>query len=415
MHTFTLIFLIALVTMAAVEFWLARRHIAHVQAHRSTVPKAFSENISLEAHQKAADYTIAKTRFGMFNDGIGVALLLIWTLGGGLDLLDNIWHTSGWSSLFMGAGFILSLFLIMGILNIPSSLYSTFVIEEKFGFNKMNLKMFFVDMAKNTVLLLLIGSPLIFAVLWLMQSMGQYWWFYVWVLWVSFSLFMVWAYPVLIAPLFNKFKPLEKDSTRERIQALLKRTGFKSKGIFIMDGSKRSAHGNAYFTGFGKNKRIVFFDTLLKTLKDTEIEAVLAHELGHFKHFHIVKRMIVIFSMALLGLALLGWLLPQAWFFTALGVSQPSTYVGLILFMMISPVFTFLMQPLSSWSSRKHEFEADAFAAEHAEAHDLVTALVKMYEENAATLTPDPVHSIFYDSHPPAPLRISHLQAQGSH
>lgn len=415
MHTFTLIFLIALVTMAAVEFWLARRHIAHVQAHRSTVPKAFSENISLEAHQKAADYTIAKTRFGMFNDGIGVALLLIWTLGGGLDLLDNIWHTSGWSSLFMGAGFILSLFLIMGILNIPSSLYSTFVIEEKFGFNKMNLKMFFVDMAKNTVLLLLIGSPLIFAVLWLMQSMGQYWWFYVWVLWVSFSLFMVWAYPVLIAPLFNKFKPLEKDSTRERIQALLKRTGFKSKGIFIMDGSKRSAHGNAYFTGFGKNKRIVFFDTLLKTLKDTEIEAVLAHELGHFKHFHIVKRMIVIFSMALLGLALLGWLLPQAWFFTALGVSQPSTYVGLILFMMISPVFTFLMQPLSSWSSRKHEFEADAFAAEHAEAHDLVTALVKMYEENAATLTPDPVHSIFYDSHPPAPLRISHLQAQRSH
>lgn len=415
MHTFTLIFLIALVTMAAVEFWLARRHIAHVQAHRSTVPKAFSENISLEAHQKAADYTIAKTRFGMFNDGIGVALLLIWTLGGGLDLLDNIWHTSGWSSLFMGAGFILSLFLIMGILNIPSSLYSTFVIEEKFGFNKMNLKMFFVDMAKNTVLLLLIGSPLIFAVLWLMQSMGQYWWFYVWVLWVSFSLFMVWAYPVLIAPLFNKFKPLEKDSTRERIQALLKRTGFKSKGIFIMDGSKRSAHGNAYFTGFGKNKRIVFFDTLLKTLKDTEIEAVLAHELGHFKHFHIVKRMIVIFSMALLGLALLGWLLPQAWFFTALGVSQPSTYVGLILFMMISPVFTFLMQPLSSWSSRKHEFEADAFAAEHAEAHDLVTALVKMYEENAATLTPDPMHSIFYDSHPPAPLRISHLQAQGSH
>ena len=286
------------------------------------------------------------------------------------------------------------------------------MLEERFGFNKTTVRTFASDLGKQVILLLLIGAPLLLAVLWLMQKMGTYWWLYVWLLWTGFALLMYWAYPVLIAPLFNKFQPLEKEAARQRIESLLQRTGFRSRGIFVMDGSRRSAHGNAYFTGFGKNKRIVFFDTLLDTLADTEIEAVLAHELGHFKRRHVFKRMALTFSMGLAGLALLGWLIGESWFYTGLGVSSPSTYMALTLFMMVGPVFAFFMQPLFAWGSRRHEFEADLFAAEQTEPAELINALVKLYQENAATLTPDPLHSVFYDSHPPAPVRIARLQAQ---
>ena len=412
MNIFTLLFLAVLVLSFLVQLWLARRHIRYVSAHRASVPEAFKQKIPLEAHHKAADYTIAKTRFGMVEGAIGVAVLLLWTLGGGLDMLDGLWRRREWGPLGTGTAFMLSVFFIMGLIDLPASLYRTFVLEERFGFNKTTLRLFVTDLIKNALLLLLIGTPLLLAVLWLMQAMGAYWWIWVWLLWTAFSLFMLWAYPVLIAPLFNKFKPLEQASVRERIQALLERTGFKSRGVFVMDGSRRSAHGNAYFTGFGKNKRIVFFDTLLDTLAETEIEAVLAHELGHFKRRHVIKRMALMFGMSLAGLALLGWLMDQPWFYAGLGVSRPSTYMALTLFMLVGPVFAFFLQPLIAWGSRRHEFEADEFAAQHADAEQLINALVKLYEENAATLTPDPLHSIFYDSHPPAPERIAHLQSQ---
>jgi len=337
-------------------------------------------------------------------------VLLGWTLGGGLELLNSFVTRLPYGAVITGTVFILGLMIISSIIDMPVSLYQTFVLEERFGFNKTTVATFILDLLKGFMLMLLIGAPLLATVLWIMEKMGVYWWLYVWLVWTGFSLIMLWAYPVFIAPLFNKFRPLAEGSTRERIQSLLQRTGFKSKGIFVMDGSRRSAHGNAYFTGFGKNKRIVFFDTLLETLSDPEMEAVLAHELGHFKRHHVIKRMVVIFSTSLVGLFILGWLMQQSWFYSGLGVSTPSTYMALTLFMIAGPVFTFFLNPLSSWFSRKHEFEADEFAATTASASDLVNALVKMYKENAATLTPDNLHSAFYDSHPPAPIRIAHLQ-----
>lgn len=409
MNTFTIIFLFLLGLSLLIEIWLANRHIRHVAANRAAVPKVFYRKISLEDHQKAADYTIAHARFGRIHDAYGTALLLIWTMGGGLEWLDRLWRGFGWGELKTGVGFILSAFLIMGLVELPMSVYQTFVIENRFGFNKTTLSLFIADLLKKTALLTILGAPLTIAALWLMQETGALWWVYVWLLWSGFTLFLVWAYPALIAPIFNKFTPLKDASVRARIQALLKRTGFRSRGIFVMDGSRRSAHGNAYFTGFGKTKRIVFFDTLLEHLGEKEIEAVLAHELGHFKRRHVMKRMVLTFSMSLIGLAILGWLVTQPWFYAGLGMTVPSTYAALVLFMLIGPVFTFFLQPVIAWGSRRHEYEADSFAAEQTDASELVSALVKLYKENASTLTPDPLHSAFHDSHPPAALRIAHL------
>ncbi|MHB8454744.1 MAG: M48 family metallopeptidase [Acidiferrobacterales bacterium] len=411
MNSLSRIFLGVLVAMLFAQIWLSWRHMHHVLANRGRVPQPFKGRIKLGAHRKAADYTVAKTRLGILDDILGAALLLLWTLGGGLDLLDRTWRSLGYGPVATGTAFILSAFLIMGALDLPLTLYQTFSLEERFGFNKTTVRLFIADLVKQALLLLVVGAPLTITVLWLMQGMGSLWWLYVWALWTAFTLLMVWAYPTVIAPLFNKFSPLQDAAVKKRIQALLKRTGFRSRGIFVMDGSRRSAHGNAYFTGFGKNKRVVFFDTLLETLGEREIEAVLAHELGHFKRHHIMKRMVTTFTLSLAGLYLLGWLLQQQWFYSGLGVSQPSTYAALILFLMVGPVFTFFLQPLRSWSSRRHEFEADAYAAEQADVRAMITALVKLYRDNASTLTPDPVYSAFYDSHPPAPVRIAHLQA----
>ena len=388
--------------------------------HRNSVPENFSSQINLDAHQKAADYTCAKTRLNYANICLDTALILMLTLGGGLNALNLFW--SNWFSdpLLQGMIFILGTVLLMGLVEIPISYYRTFVIEKKFGFNKMTHSMFFVDLIKKGLLGALIGLPLLFGALWLMEKTGANWWLYVWFMWVAFNLIILSVYPTWIAPLFNKFTPLEDASLKVRIEQLMQKCGFKSSGLFVMDGSRRSSHGNAYFTGFGKNKRIVFFDTLLSHLNPPEIEAVLAHELGHFKRNHVIKRILLTFTMSLVFLWLLGYLMNQDWFYQGLGVfssnetlaniSSPSTAMALLLFFLVMPTFTFLFQPLSSLYSRKHEFEADAYAVEKASASDLIQALVKLYQDNAATLTPDPLHSAFYDSHPPASVRIARLQ-----
>lgn len=411
MNSFSQLFLATLLLGLALQIWLGLRHIHHVRRHRGRVPRPFQGKVKISAHRKAADYTVARTRFGLIDGTIGALLLVAWTLGGGLELLDSWLRGFGYGPLLTGTAFLIAAFLIMGLLDLPASLFLTFDIEERFGFNRTTPALFIVDLGKQLALLLIIGVPLAFAVMWLMQGMGRLWWLYVWLLWSGFALFMLWAYPTLIAPLFNKFTPLKDTAVRKRIQALLKRTGFKSRGVFVMDGSRRSAHGNAYFTGFGKAKRIVFFDTLLKSLREKEIEAVLAHELGHFKRRHVLKRILFSFALSFGGLALLGWLIGQPWFYAGLGISEPSTHTALLLFLMVGPVFSFFLQPLLAWGSRRHEFEADAFAAEQTDARALIDALVKLYQENASTLTPDPLHSIFYDSHPPAPVRIRQLQA----
>lgn len=410
MNTFSVIFISFLATTLLAQLWLARRQIRYVKGHRDNVPDTFRGKITQSAHEKAADYTVTKNRFSMVGESYSAIILLAWTLAGGLQMLDQSWSQLGLSPVWHGTLVLLSLFIIGGLLELPFSIYDTFRIEERFGFNKSTPRIFTIDLIKNTVLMVLIGGPLLLAVLWLMDSMGELWWLYVWLLWSVFNLIAIWAYPTFIAPLFNNFKPLEEGAVRDRVQSLLERTGFKSKGIYVMDGSRRSAHGNAYFTGFGRNKRIVFFDTLLNSLNEAEVEAVLAHELGHFKLRHITKRIVMMFSLSLLGLALLGWLIKQSWFYAGLGISTPSVHTALALFMLVMPVFTFFLSPLMAWGSRKHEFEADAFASQQANAGDLINALVKMYEENAKTLTPDPLHSVFYDSHPPAPVRIAHLK-----
>ncbi|MFQ5642556.1 MAG: M48 family metallopeptidase [Thiogranum sp.] len=412
MNNFSWIFLFALGLSVVLKLWLAQRQIRNVSANRNRVPDAFADNIQLDAHRKAADYTIANTRQGRLTLVYDSLLLVAWTLGGGLQWLDNSWQQLGWSTIPTGVSMLISAFLIMALLDLPFSLYHTFVIEERFGFNKTTPAVFFGDMLKQTLLMLVLGVPLAWAALWLMQESGQLWWFYLWLLWAGFSLAMLWAYPAVIAPLFNKFTLLDDENLQQRIQSLLDRCGFKSKGIYVMDGSRRSGHGNAYFTGLGQNKRIVFFDTLLETLEADEIEAVLAHELGHFKRKHVQKRIVTMMLMSLAGLALLGWLIDQDWFYQGLGVQQASSHLALLLFLMVAPVFTVFLQPLSSWFSRKHEFEADDYAARQASAADLIRALVKMYKENASTLTPDPLYSAFYDSHPPAPVRVAHLSTK---
>ena len=410
MNFFTYIFLFSLFAGIFVQWFLVQKHINCVRSNRGNVPEAFNDKISLEAHQKAADYTEAKVKTGLFELMIGSALLLLWTLAGGLQFLDNWLRTFGMSEIFTGTALILSVFAIMAILELPLSLFKIFKIEQSFGFNKMTPKVFFVDLLKNTIVGFLIGAPILLFVLWIMENSGTYWWVYVWFTWITFSLLMMWAYPAFIAPIFNKFRTLENDELKTRIENLLARNGFKSNGIFVMDGSTRSTHGNAYFTGLGANKRIVFFDTLIDELSHDEIEAVLAHELGHFKCNHIRKRISLLATIFFIGLAILGWLINQTWFYNGLGIDQMSTYIALLLFVMVSPAFTFFMQPLFSFISRQHEFEADDFAAGQAQTENLITALVNLYRENANTLTPDPLYSAFHDSHPPAPIRIAHLK-----
>jgi len=409
---FSLIFLVMLSLTTALRAWLAWRQLQHVSAHRATVPAEFAERIGLADHQKAADYTVAKGRLALVEMTVDVALLLIFTFGGLLASFDQFWR-----EVFDGPGYAhgLALFASVGvagfIVGLPFSLYRTFTLEARFGFNKMTPALYLADLAKQLLLTVLIGAPLLLAVLWLMGAMGERWWFYVWATWLGFNLLVLLLYPTFIAPLFNKFTPLAEGEMKTRIESLLARCGFASSGLFVMDGSKRSAHGNAYFTGFGRAKRIVFFDTLLDKLAPGEVEAVLAHELGHFKHRHVWKRIAVMAALSLALLWLLGQLIDQSWFYAGLNVGSSSTAMALILFSLVMPVFAFPFGPLMSWLSRRHEFEADAYAAQQASAGALITALVKLYRENAATLTPDPLHSLFYDSHPPASQRIAHLKS----
>lgn len=412
-HVFSVFFITVLLLTLLVQFWLASRHIRHILQHRAEVPAQFAASIPLAAHQKAADYTIAKTKLSLVLLIFNALILTGFTLFGGLQWLSaNVLALTGPGMIYQLA-LLVSFAVISSVLELPFSYYSQFVLEQKFGFNKMTPALFFSDLLKSTLLGAAIGLPLIWVVLTLMDKAGELWWLYAWLVWTGFQLLMMLIYPSVIAPLFNKFTPLEDDNLRVRIEGLMQRTAFASKGLFVMDGSKRSAHGNAYFSGFGAAKRIVFFDTLIARLAPQEVEAVLAHELGHFKLRHIMKRMAVIFILSLAFLALLGYLKQQVWFYTGLGVDPlllaKNDAMALILFMLTLPVFTFLFSPLSSLSSRKHEFEADAFAAKHTNAGDLITALVKLYEDNASTLTPDPLHSAFYDSHPPASVRIQHL------
>lgn len=409
MSLFTWIFITFLVASTVCRLWLSLRQTRHVGAHRAQVPEPFARQISLQDHQKAADYTNAKAQLGRMETVYDSLLLVGWTLGGGIALAQSTIDSTGLVGLWGGVAMIIAVLIISSMLSLPFSIAQTFGIEARFGFNRSTAGLFIADMLKGLVLTLLLGAPLLAAVLWIMAHTGELWWVYAWAVWSGFGLLMFWAYPTLIAPLFNKFQPLEDETLKARVEALLDRCGFHSKGIFVMDGSRRSAHGNAYFTGIGNNKRIVFFDTLIGTLEPLEVEAVLAHELGHFRKRHVRKRLVWSLISSLIGLGILGWLKSQAWFYGDLGVPAASDQAALLLFIMISPVFSYFVSPLSAWFSRKHEFEADAYAASQSDAKALVDALVKLYRENASTLTPDPVHSAFYDSHPPAMIRIQHL------
>lgn len=413
--SFTLTFVSLLIASTLIRLWLGGRHITYVQAHRNLVPAAFSDNITLDAHQKAADYTSAKTKLALTEAVTQALFLAVLTLGGGLQLIDDSWRTVlANQEIVRGALVICSAMLIGGLIDLPFEYYKTFVVDEQFGFNKMTPAMFVNDLIKHNLVGLALGGPILLVALWLMQGAGDYWWLYLWLIWSAFNLIMLAVYPTFIAPLFNKFTPLKDENLKERIEMLLTKCGFKSQGLFVMDGSSRSSHGNAYFTGFGASKRVVFFDTLLERLNADEIESVLAHELGHFKHRHVIKRIAMMFFVSFLGLALLGWLMNQPWFYNDLGINQASNYMALMLFMLVSPVFLFLLRPIMASYSRKNEFEADDYAAKHASAKHLVKALVKLYRDNASTLTPDPLHSVFYDSHPPASIRISKLSGYTS-
>ena len=408
---FAMLFLLALALATATRLWLAARQVRHVRAHREAVPASFADTIPLASHQKAADYTVAKTRLGMLDILLSAAVALVLTFGGALQALSDAW--AGVLEPFgiaHGTALIVSVVALLSLVDLPFALYRTFVIEARFGFNRMTLGLFLADLAKQALVSALLGIPLLVLVLWLMARMGEHWWIWVWAAWAGFNLLVLLLYPTFIAPLFNKFSPLEDESLARRIAALLERCGFRSNGLYVMDGSKRSSHGNAYFTGFGAAKRIVFFDTLLSRLAPEEVEAVLAHELGHFKRHHVWKRIAMLFAMSFVLLWGLGQVIDAPWFYSALHVETRSTAMALLLFAIVMPVFLFFLQPVTSLHSRKHEFEADQYAAAHASAADLVRALVKLYQDNAATLTPDPVHSAFYDSHPPASVRIARLQ-----
>ncbi len=413
--TFTLAFAIALVAGVLLKLWLATRQMRHVAQHRTAVPAAFADRITLAAHQKAADYTITKSRFGLLELACGSAVLLGWTLLGGLDWLNQTLLTVMGANLWQQLALLGSFVLIGGIIDLPFTLYQTFVIEERFGFNKMTFKLWLLDLLKSSLIGTLIGLPIAALVLWFMGTTGSLWWLYTWLFWMGFNLLLLVIYPTVIAPLFNKFLPLEDEALKTRVTALMQRCGFAAKGLFVMDGSKRSAHANAYFTGFGASKRVVFFDTLLKQLNPGEVDAVLAHELGHFKHKHVIKRIASMFAMSLVGFGLLGYLSQQAWFYLGLAV-RPSPEGGndalaLLLFMMAVPLFTVFISPLFAQLSRKHEFEADAYAVAQTNGQDLKNALLKLYEDNASTLTPDPLFVKFYYSHPPASERLARMAA----
>jgi len=412
METFSILFILALLLSLIVQLWLSNRQSNAILSNRASVPDAFAEQITIEQHQKAADYTMAKLKINKIELLYGAILLLAWTLGGGLELVDTFIRAYDYAEIITGLAVIFSIMLVSAIIDLPFTLYRTFKIEQRFGFNRMTAIQFIKDMLTQTLLTLVLAVPLIAGILWLMQDASPLWWIYVWAALLIFGLLISWIFPTFIAPLFNKFTPLENEELRERITTLMDRCGFASNGIFVMDGSKRSSHGNAYFTGLGKNKRIVFFDTLLETLDPNEVEAVLAHELGHFKHHHVRKGLILNAVMTLAGLAILAWLIKQDAFYNALGVSHASTYMALILFSMVMPLLSIYLQPLMSSLSRKHEFEADDFAAEQSQPQTLIKALVKLYRDNANTLTPDPLYSAFHDSHPPAPVRVAHLSAK---
>ncbi|HTT01701.1 MAG TPA: M48 family metallopeptidase [Steroidobacteraceae bacterium] len=406
----TVAFLLALIAGTSLRLWLASRQIGAARAHRDRVPGAFAAQVSLPEHQKAADYTIARVRLGRVEALVDALVILVLTLGGGIAGLDALWRHTGWSEPWHGLAVMLSVFAITALIGLPFALWRTFRVEAAFGFNRSTLGLFFADRLKGLLVALLIGVPLVLGALVLMRRGGTLWWLYAWAAWLAVSVALSWAWPAFIAPLFNRFTPLTDATLKARIDALLARCGFASKGVFIVDGSRRSAHGNAYFTGLGRNKRVVFFDTLLERLGAAEVEAVLAHELGHFRLRHIRKRLLISAALSLIGLAVLAWLARQPGFYPALGLRGASAYGALLLFLLVAPVFTFFLTPLSAWWSRRHEFEADRFAAEHANAAQLADALVKLYRDNATTLTPDHITSAFYDSHPPAIVRIATLQ-----
>ena len=417
--TLTLLFIAALLGAMALKYWLATRQMRHVAAHRNAVPATFAATIPLAAHQKAADYTLAKGRFGLLSTAFGAAVLLGWTLLGGLDAVNGAVRDAVHARLG-DMGYQLALLAafaaIGGLLDLPFDLYSTFRIEQRFGFNRMTWKLYLADALKNLLVGVLIGLPIAALILWIMGATGPLWWLWAWGAWMGFNLLILVLYPTVIAPLFNKFEPLADESLKARVQALMARCGFTAKGLFVMDGSKRSAHANAYFTGFGAAKRVVFFDTLLNKLSPGEVEAVLAHELGHFKHRHVIKRIAAMFGLSLAGFALLGWLSGQAWFYQGLGVQPaigaPNDALALLLFLLVVPVFGFFVSPLLAQLSRRHEFQADAYACAQASGVDLSSALLKLHEDNAATLTPDPVYVKFYYSHPPASERLAAMLHQ---
>lgn len=409
----TYAFAAALTGGLLLKLWLATRQIRHVAQHRHEVPAAFRQTIPLAAHQKAADYTLTKSRLGLLELAVGAAVLLGWTLLGGLNALNQ-----GLLAV-LGGGMVqqlalLAAFVVIGaVIDLPFTLYQTFVVEERFGFNKITWRLWLTDLAKSAVMGTLIGLPIAALILWLMGAAGRYWWVWAWGVWMGFNLLLLLIYPTFIAPWFNKFKPLEDETLKARVTALMQRCGFAAKGLFVMDGSRRSAHANAYFTGFGAAKRVVFYDTLLARLSPGEVDAVLAHELGHFKHKHIVQRIVMLFGLSLAGFALLGWLSGQAWFYAGLGVQPnlgaPNDALALLLFLLAVPVFSFFVSPIFAQLSRRHEFQADAYAMSQTSGRDLATALLKLYEDNASTLTPDPVYVKFYYSHPPASERLARM------
>lgn len=415
----TLAFAIALALQLLVQLWLNTRQVRYVAQHRHEVPQSFASHISLAAHQKAADYTLAKARFGLLHMAWGAVILLGWTLLGGLNTLQNTllqWMEPG---MVQQLALLAAFAAISGLLDLPFSLYQTFALEARFGFNKSTPAIWLGDLLKSTLLAAIIGLPIAWIILWFMGATGSLWWLWAWGIWTGFQLLLMWIFPTYIAPLFNKFEPLADEYLKARVTSLMQRCGFAAKGLFVMDGSRRSAHANAYFTGFGASKRVVFYDTLLKQLSPDEVEAVLAHELGHFKHKHITKRMIGMFVLSLIGFAVLGWLSQQVWFYTGLGVlpstalafGQPShdDALALLLFMLALPVFTFWISPVMAHFSRRDEFEADAYAMQQASGAALASALLKLYEDNASTLTPDPVYARYYYSHPPAVERLARM------
>ncbi|HAX19808.1 MAG TPA: peptidase M48 [Hydrogenophaga sp.] len=414
----SLVFCALLVAGLITRTVLASRQIRHVARHRATVPAAFAQTITPEAHQKAADYTITKARFGLLDTALEAAMLLGWTLLGGLDWLNQTLLAALGGGMVQQLTLLAAFSLIGGLIGLPLAWWSTFRIEERFGFNKMTLSLWLGDLLKGALVGALVGLPIAALVLWLMGAAGASWWVWAWGVWMAFNLLALVLYPTLIAPLFNKFEPLQDETLKTRVNALMQRCGFAAKGLFVMDGSKRSAHANAYFTGFGAAKRVVFFDTLLQQLNPAEIDAVLAHELGHYKRRHILKRIVLMFALSLLGFALLGWVSGQIWFYTGLGVipslDAPNNALALLLFMMVVPLFTYFLSPLMARMSRSHEFEADAYAMAQTNGQDLASALLKLYKDNASTLTPDPVFARFYYSHPPASERIARLRATGT-